>query len=182
MLEAPIRNGKLLTVIVLIICVLGIAAARLIPVQMIPDLDTRTISVVTEWPGATPQDIEKEILIEQERYLRNIPNLARMESIAETSRATVELDFPFGVDINETLIEVTNALSQVSNYPVNVDQPSIRSSSFSENAFMYFAITPLKGNPLNLDLDMITDFVDDNVRTQMERVNGVSEVQLRGGA
>lgn len=73
-------------------------------------------------------------------------------------------------------------MSQVSNYPVNVDQPSIRSSSFSENAFMYFAITPLKGNPLNLDLDMITDFVDDNVRTQMERVNGVSEVQLRGGA
>lgn len=182
MLEAPIRNGKLLTVIVLIICVLGIAAARLIPVQMIPDLDTRTISVVTQWSGATPQDIEKEILIEQERYLRNIPNLARMESIAETSRASIELDFPFGVDINETLIEVTNALSQVSNYPENVDQPSIRSSSFSENAFMYFAITPLTGNPLNLDLDMITDFVDDNVRTQMERVNGVSEVQLRGGA
>lgn len=182
MLEAPIRNGKLLTVIVLIVCVLGIAAARLIPIQMIPDLDTRTISVVTEWSGATPQDIEKEILIEQERYLRNIPNLARMESIAETSRATVELDFPFGVDINETLIEVTNALSQVSSYPENVDQPSIRSSSFSENAFMYFAISPLEGNPLDLDLDMITDFVDDNVRTQMERVNGVSEVQLRGGA
>lgn len=182
MLEAPIRNGKLLTVIVLIICVLGIAAARLIPVQMIPDLDTRTISVVTEWSGATPQDIEKEILIEQERYLRNIPNLARMESIAETSRASIELDFPFGVDINETLIEVSNALSQVPNYPENVDQPSIRSSSFSENAFMYFAITPIEGNPLNLDLDMITDFVDDNVRTQMERVNGVSEVQLRGGA
>ncbi|MCX4189775.1 efflux RND transporter permease subunit [Methylophaga sp. OBS3] len=182
MLEAPIRNGKLLTVIVLIICVLGIAAARLIPVQMIPDLDTRMVSVVTQWPGATPQDIEKEILIEQERYLRNIPNLRRMESIAETSYAVIELEFPFGVDINEILIEVSNALSQVPSYPENVDQPSIRSSSFSENAFLYFAITPLPGNPLNLDLDMITDFVDDNVRTQMERVSGVSEVQLRGGA
>lgn len=182
MLEAPIRNGKLLAVIVLIVCVLGIAAARMIPVQMIPDLDVRTISVVTTWAGATPQDIEKEILIEQERYLRNIPNLRRMESNAETGRATIELDFPFGVGINETLIEVANSLSQVPSYPENVDQPSIRSSSFSENAFMYFAITPLAGNPLNIDLDMITDFVDDNVRTQMERVPGVSEVQLRGGA
>lgn len=182
MLEAPIRNGKLLTVIVLIVCVLGIAAARLIPVQMIPDLDVRTISVVTEWPGATPQDIEKEILIEQERYLRNIPNLRRMESFAETGISYVELDFPFGVEINETLIEVANALSQVPSYPENVDQPSIRSSSFSENAFMYFAISPLPGNPLNLDIDMITDFIDDNIRTQMERVPGVSEVQLRGGA
>ena len=58
MLEAPIRNAKLLTVMVLIVCVLGISAARMIPVQMIPDLDVRTISVVTQWPGATPQDIE----------------------------------------------------------------------------------------------------------------------------
>ncbi|WP_417549269.1 efflux RND transporter permease subunit [Methylophaga sp.] len=182
MLEAPIRNGKLLTVIVLIVCVLGIAAARLIPVQMIPDLDVRTISVVTQWPGATPQDIEKEILIEQERYLRNIPNLRRMESFAETGISYVELDFPFGVEINETLIEVANALSQVPSYPENVDQPSIRSSSFSENAFMYFAVSPLAGNPLDLDIDMITDFIDDNIRTQMERVPGVSEVQLRGGA
>jgi multidrug efflux pump subunit AcrB len=182
MLEAPIQRGKLVTVIVLITCVLGIAAARLIPVQMIPDLDVRTISVVTQWAGATPQDIEKEILIEQERYLRNIPNLSRMESSAETGRASIELEFPFGVDINETLIEVSNALSQVPSYPLNVDEPSIRSSSFSQNAFMYFGVVPLKGNPLNLDVDMIRDFVEDNVRVRMERVSGVSEVELRGGA
>lgn len=182
MLEAPIRNGKLLSVIVLIIMVLGIAAATRIPVQMIPDLDVRTISVVTGWPGATPQDVEKEILIEQERYLRSVPNMTRMESLADTGRAEIEMEFPFGVDINETLIEVTNALSQVSSYPENVDQPRIRSSSFSENAFMYFAITPLQGNPLNLDMDMVTDFIDDDVRPRMERVSGVSEVQLRGGA
>jgi len=182
MLEAPIRNGKLLTVIVLIIMVLGIAAAKRIPVQMIPDLDVQTISVVTGWPGATPQDIEKEILIEQERYLRSVPNLARMESLADTGQATIELEFPFGVDVNETLIEVSNALSQVSNYPENVDQPRLYSSSFSENAFMYFAVTPLPGNPLSLDMDMVTDFIDDDVRPRMERVPGVSEVQLRGGA
>ncbi|MBT2968915.1 MAG: hypothetical protein KME56_00255 [Candidatus Thiodiazotropha sp. (ex Ctena orbiculata)] len=46
--------------------VLGIVAALTIPVQMIPELEVRTISVRTGWPGATPQDLEKEILIEQE--------------------------------------------------------------------------------------------------------------------
>lgn len=182
MLEAPIRNGKLLSVIVLIIVVLGLASAQRIPVQMIPDLDVRTVSVITGWPGATPQDIEKEILIEQERYLRSVPNLARMESLAETGRARVELEFPFGIDINQTLIEVSNALSQVSGYPENVDQPRLLSSSFSENAFMYFAITPRAGNPLRLDMNMVTDYIDNEIRPRMERVRGVSEVQLRGGA
>ena len=47
MLDAGVKNGKLLAVIVLIICVLGIAAAFRIPVQMIPDLSVRTISAVS---------------------------------------------------------------------------------------------------------------------------------------
>ncbi|WP_272992142.1 efflux RND transporter permease subunit, partial [Porticoccus hydrocarbonoclasticus] len=182
MLDAGVKNGKLLAVIVLIICVLGIAAAFRIPVQMIPDLSVRTISVVTGWAGATPQDIEKEILIEQERYLRSLPNLQRMESVAETGRATIELEFPFGVDVNEALIRVANALSQVPSYPENVDQPQLISTSFSENAFMYFALRPKSGNPLGLDIDMIGDFVEDEVRPRLERVSGVSQVEVRGAA
>lgn len=182
MLAAPIHHGKLLTVIILIIVVLGLSATSRIPVQMIPDLDVRTISVVTNWPGATPQDIEKEILLEQERYLRSVPNLLRMTSRAETAQANIRLEFPFGTDINETLIQVSNALSQVPVYPENVNQPRLISSSFSENAFMYYAVTSLSGNPLNLDMQMVTDFIDDEVRPRMERINGVSNVRVRGGA
>ncbi|HAW93574.1 MULTISPECIES: efflux RND transporter permease subunit [unclassified Arsukibacterium] len=182
MLAAGIRRGTILAVVVLIIAVLGIAAAMRIPVQMIPDLEVRTISVVTGWPGATPQDVEKEILIEQERYLRNLPNLKRMTSLAETGSATIELEFPFGVDINEALIRVSNALSQVNAYPENVDQPRLFSSSFSSNAFMYFRLMPLPGNPLGLDMDMVRDYAEDYVRPRMERVAGVSEIGVSGGA
>ncbi|WP_166839246.1 efflux RND transporter permease subunit [Rheinheimera pleomorphica] len=182
MLDAGIRRGTILTVAVLISCVLGIVAALRIPVQMIPDLDVRTISVVTGWPGATPQDVEKEILIEQERYLRTLPNLKRMLSRASTGAAQIELEFPFGVDINEALIRVSNALSQVPAYPENVDQPRLFSSSFSNNAFMYFRLMPLAGNPLRLDMDMLRDYAEDYVRPQMERVAGVSEVGVSGGA
>ncbi|MAD75558.1 MAG: acriflavin resistance protein [Rheinheimera sp.] len=182
MLAAGIRHGTILAVVVLIIAVLGIAAAMRIPVQMIPDLEVRTISVVTGWPGATPQDVEKEILIEQERYLRNLPNLKRMISLAETGSATIELEFPFGVDINEALIQVSNALSQVNAYPENVDQPRLFSSSFSSNAFMYFRLMPLAGNPLGLDMDMVRDYAEDYVRPRMERVAGVSEIGVSGGA
>ena len=70
-----------------------------------------------------PQDVEKEILIEQERYLRSLPNLQRMVSFAELGRARIELEFPFGTNVNDALIRVNNALSQVPSYPENVDQP-----------------------------------------------------------
>lgn len=182
MIESTVKRGTLVSVIVLISCILGLVSAINIPVQMIPDLEVRTITVRTGWPGATPQDIEKEILIEQERYLRSLPNLQRMISSAEMGSASIGLEFPFGVDVNDALIRVSNALSQVPAYPENVDQPRLFSSSFSSNAFMYFRLTPLAGNPMQLDVDMLRDFADDYVRPRMESVEGISQVDVRGGS
>ncbi|MGJ8680182.1 efflux RND transporter permease subunit [Paraglaciecola sp.] len=182
MFKAVINKGTLVSVVVTIICILGIVGALKIPVQMIPDLEVRTITVRTGWSGATPQDVEKEILIEQERYLRSLPNLKRMTSYASMGSASIELEFPFGVNVNDAMINVNNALSQVSSYPENVDQPRLISSSFSSNAFMYFSLKPEKGNPLNLDMDLIRDYADEYVRPRMESVPGVSEVSVNGGA
>ncbi|MFV8783042.1 efflux RND transporter permease subunit [Microbulbifer sp. SA54] len=182
MFEFIVRNGILVTVAVLIITILGLLAAFRIPVQMIPDLEVRTISIRTSWPGATPQDIEKEILIEQEEYLRNIPYLQRLQATADLGSAEIELEFPFGVDITDTQIRVNNALTQVPSYPINVDQPRVYATSFSANAFMYYRISPLPGNPRGLDMDMLRDFVEDNVRPRMSGVPGVAQVDVYGGA
>ena len=181
MFENIIRHGIIVTVTVLIFSVLGILAALRIPVQMIPDLEVRVISVETRWPGATPQDVEKEILIEQEQYLRTIPSMDRMISTASYGQASINLEFPFGTDINEALIRVNNALSQVPGYPENVDEPRLEASSFSQNSFMFFRVLPLEGNPFELDMRRMFDFLDDNVRPRMERVEGVSRANIRGG-
>lgn len=182
MFEKIVQNGTLVTVTVLILCVLGILAATRIPVQMIPDLDARVIGVRTMWPGATPQDVEKEILIEQEKFLRNLPNLSRVTSTARTSSARIDLEFPLGTDMTDMMIRVNNALSQVKSYPENVDEPEIFSSSFSSNSFMFFVITPLPGNPRQIDMDLVRDFLVDNVKPSMSSVTGVSEVDIWGGS
>ena len=182
MIEGAVRPGTLLAIGVLIVCVFGILAVLRVPIQMIPDLEVRTISVRTSWSGATPQDIEKEILIEQEEYLRSVPGLERMVSTATMGEAIIALEFPFGVDLNDALIRVNNALTRVPVYPENVDEPRLYTSSFSSNAFMYFRISPLPGNPQGVDMNMMLDFVDDNVRTRLERVPGVSDVGIFGGA
>jgi len=182
MLEAILKRGTMVTVVMTMVMLLGILAATRVPIQMIPDLDVRIITIETSWPGATPQDVEKEIIIEQEEYLRSLPNLKRMISEASTGSAVVELEFPFGTDVTEMLIRVNNALSQVPSYPENVDEPVLYTNSFSENAFMSFRVIPLPGNPKGLDMNMMRDFIDDNARAPIERVPGVSQVEVGGGA
>ena len=182
MFEAILKRGTIVSVVTAMILLMGIIAALRVPVQMIPDLDVRIISIETGWPGATPQDVEKEIIIEQEEYLRGLPDLKRITSLASTGRAEIELEFPFGADITEALLRVNNALSQVPSYPENVDEPVLRTDSFSYNAFMAFNVVPAEGNPKNVDINMMLDFVEDQVRPVFERVPGVSQVQIRGGA
>jgi multidrug efflux pump subunit AcrB len=84
--------------------------------------------------------------------------------------------------MTQTLIEVINALNQVPSYPENVDQPRVFANSFSANSFMYFGISPLPGNPRNIDMIMMRDFIVDNVRTRLSSVSGVSQVNVSGGA
>ena len=182
MFEALIQRGTILAVGILIACLFGVVAVFRVPVQMIPDLEVRTISVRTTWPNATPQDVEKEIVIEQEETLREIPGLRRMLSSAQTGEARVELEFPFGVDITQALIHTSNALSQVSSYPENVDEPRLFASSFSANSFIFMRVEPLPGREHEIDMTMMRDFIDDHVRVRLERVPGVSRVALRGGA
>jgi multidrug efflux pump subunit AcrB len=181
MFKAILSRGIIVAVATLILTLIGVVGALRIPVQMIPDLDVRVISIRTVWPGATPQDVEKEILIEQERYLRNLPSLIRMQSSARSGQAEIELEFPFGTDMTEMQIRVNNALSQVQGYPENVDEPRIYANSFSSNAFMFFSITPLPGNPRQINMDLALDFVEDTIQPRLARVTGVSEISIWGG-
>ena len=181
MFEKLIARPILVAVVALILCVLGIAAALRVPVQMIPDLDLRVISVRTTWPGATPQDVEKEILIEQEEYLRNLPNLSRITATASSGSAQIELEFPLGTDVMEMMIRVNNALSQVPSYPETADEPRIFANSFSANPFMFFNIAPTPGNPRQLDMRLTQDFVEDMVKTRLAGIPGISEVSIFGG-
>ena len=182
MFRFAIEKPLIIAVAVLIICLFGLLAIFRVPIQMIPDLDVRVVTVITQWPGATPQDVEKEIIIEQEEYLRRIPGLERMISRARTGRAEIELEFPYGVEINEVLIRVNNALTQVPGYPENVDEPRLVTSTVSNNPFLFFLTRPLPGNPQNVNMVEMRDFLEDNVRVQIERVPGVSEVRIWGGA
>ena len=182
MFRFAIEKPLIIAVAILIICLFGILAIFRVPIQMIPDLDVRVVSVITSWTGATPQDVEKEIVIEQEEYLRRVPGLERMISRAVTGRAEIELEFSYGVDVNEVLIRVNNALTQVPGYPENVDEPRLVTSTVSNNPFLFFLTRPLPGNPQNVNMVEMRDFLEDYVRVQIERVPGVSEVRMWGGA
>ncbi|MEQ8819794.1 MAG: efflux RND transporter permease subunit [Sumerlaeia bacterium] len=182
MIKLSIEKGVALAVVIMLLGIFGVLSLMRVPVQLTPDITPTSVTVSTRWPGATPQDIEKEIIIEQEKYLKSLPNLEEMQATANTGSAEIALEFATGTDLQEILVRVNNALTQVPSYPENVDQPSISTSNARDQAIAWFSLRAAPGNPKNLDIYAQQDFAEDWVQTEFERIAGVSQSEVLGGA
>jgi hydrophobic/amphiphilic exporter-1 (mainly G- bacteria), HAE1 family len=112
-IETMINRPVTVTVGVILVLLFGFIALFRIPIQLTPEVVKPEITVETFWRGASPQEIEREIVERQEEQLKAIPGLIEMTSESEDSRGTIVLTFQTGTDLDSALLQVSNRLDQV---------------------------------------------------------------------
>ncbi len=183
MIRYFINNGIAVTVLCIAIVLFGILSLFRLPIQLTPDVTTPAITVTTIYPGATPQDVEQDIVENQEEFLRSVPGLQKMTSSSNMGQAEIILEFAVGSDMSENLVRVSNALQQVADYPENVDEPSLSTSSSSDQPVAWFSIRARPGQVDEVDVSQFFDYAEDFIKPQFERVEGVASVQgVYGGS
>ena len=135
---SSIRYPVSVIVGVLIAVMGGLIALTRIPVQLTPEVDRLIITVSTSWPGASPEEVEKEIVEQQEEFLKSVEGVLEMTSQASASFSVVTLEFPVGTDLTGAVVRVTNRLNEVPSYPDNANRPVVSSSSRLEGAIAWF--------------------------------------------
>jgi len=158
----------------------GIALFRL-PVQLTPSVEEPEISVRTIWPGASPREIEREIVDEQEEQLKSLEGLVEMESSSSDSAGSITLKFQTGTDLDAALLKVSNRLQQVPRYPDDADKPVISTVGANQSAIAWFILMPTEENGYEGDVSELLSFVDDFIKPEFERVPGVGSVNVFGG-
>ncbi len=167
--------------VILLILFGGISLLR-IPIQLTPNVQRPTITVTTAWPGASPMEVERDIVDEQEEQLKSLEGLLKMESSSSDSRGEITLFFPPGIDIDGALLRVSNSLQQVEEYPADALRPVITTVGADENAIAWFMMVPsTAANAFQGDISTLFDFVDDFVKPEFERVPGVAGSNIFGG-
>ena len=164
----------------ILLVIFGLLSLYRLPVQLTPNIDRPTISISTGWRAASPTEVESEIVEPQEEQLRDVPGLKRMNSTASQGRGSITLEFDVGADLNRALIAVITRLNQVSSYPVDVSEPSVRvgTDQFGDT-MAWFGIIPKDGN--SRPIIEYQDFVQDVVQERIERIAGVASATPRGG-
>lgn len=177
--DFSIRNPVTVIVGVLLVLLFGVVSLQRIPYQLSPNVEEPVITVTTMWPGATPYEVERDIVEEQEKVLKGIPNLYQLESISANSRAQVTLRFTIGTPIEEALLRVSNKLDEVPDYPENVDRPILNASGAESSPAVWTVLKTLEGN--DRDIYTYRTFIENEVRQYLDRVDGVSELFIGGG-
>ncbi len=177
LIKFSIKNPVTIIVSVLIVVMFGFLSLEKLPYQLTPSVTKPEIKIKTFWPGATPYEIEREIIEEQESVLKSLNNLIDYESLSKDNYSELTLTFKLGTNLRAALQDVSNKLNEVSNYPDNVEKPVIETASASP--VIWLMLQTLENNKKHVD--SYKTFFDDDIIAAIKRVDGVSGIMSGGG-
>ncbi|NKI35574.1 efflux RND transporter permease subunit [Wenzhouxiangella sp. XN79A] len=160
----------------LILCILGIAALQRLPVQLTPNLDRPTISILNFWRAAAPAELESEIVQPQEEQLRNVPGLEEIRSSVRGGMSITMLEFAVGTDMQSKFMDVVNALNQVGSRPRDAEEPMVSLGGLEQPlASMMIRKTDPAGRG---DFTAEQSLIEQTVAPALREIPGVIKVEL----
>ncbi len=176
-----LNNPAAVAVTLAMIVVMGVISIRQLPVKLLPNIDRPLLSVNANWRGASPREVESEVIEPIERELQGLPNLRSISSSARRGGAGIRLEYSIGTDMDKAFNEVNARLQRVTGLPAEVDPPRLskgggRGGGGDAERLIFLFAQQLPDAP---DLGMpLGDFLESRVIPEIEKVEGVAGVEL----
>ena len=169
---------KPFTVLVAVVMVLMLGFVSLTKMQtnLLPDVSTPYLMVVTVYPGASPERVESEVSDVMENALGTVSGVETITATSAENYNLLLMQFNEDTDMNSALVKVSNKIDQTTaSLPSSCLTPSIIEYNLNMNAFMTVAVS--RGGS---DVYALSDFVSDTLVPYVERKGGVSSVSTNG--
>lgn len=155
--------------------ILGMIATRLLPLEKFPGLDIPQIMIQVPYPDASPAEVERLITRPLEEALASLSGVNQMRSFSHDNGADIVLEFSWSDNINARNIEVREQVDSIRHLlPVDVERVFIYQFSTEDMPVFQLRISSEQ------DLKFAWDLLERTLKRPMERVEGVSRVDLYG--
>src|SRR6476660_1466147 len=174
--EICIRRPVFATMIVLSLVVVGAASYFRLGVDRFPSVDLPTVSVRTNLPGASPQEVESLVTQQIEEVVNTVDGIDELRSISGQGTSIIIATFKLDRNLESAAQDVRDRVNSLGrNLPDDVTPPVIQ--KFDNDS------TPVVTISLSADRSLreLTELADKTVRVQLDRVSGVGEVHIVGG-
>ncbi|MCX6575512.1 MAG: efflux RND transporter permease subunit, partial [Candidatus Aminicenantes bacterium] len=158
------------------ICLLGVVSLRQLSVDLMPNISYPRISVMTQYPGVAPEEIETLVTTRLEAGVSRIPGLRRVESVSKEGLSFLTLEFDWGADMNFTLLHTREALDTARDMlPEGTDNPVIIPMDPQSKPILVMAVSG-ESNLLELK-----SFAEELVKPRLEQIEGIGSAEITGG-
>ncbi len=165
------------SVLVLVIAVLGIAGYIQLGVDQFPNIDLPYIVIITNEPGAAPEDVETEITDKIEEAVNTISGIDELRSVTTEGVSQVIIQFVIEKNVDVASQEVRDHINTVlRDLPKDIEPPVVQKLDPDAQPILYFALRS-QGHSVR----ETTELADKKVRRSLESIDGVGQVQLLGG-
>ncbi|SDE07286.1 efflux RND transporter permease subunit [Kordiimonas lacus] len=180
--EKSLKNPAAVIVIAAMALVLGAVMLTKLPVQLFPAIERPQLAVQVFWRGASPSEIESEIIEPVEEVMQGIPGLEEMRTFSNNSFGFVSLEFALESDMDRTLIDVISRINRLPPLPADADRPRIlmNGGNPTGETLIYLFTQFREGSAL--PQDQYVNFIQDEVVPQLESVEGVADISVEAGA
>ena len=173
--ETAIRRPVTMFMILACCVVLGVVASRLLPLEFFPSLDAPFLGIELPYPNSTPEEIERQITKPAEEALATISGIKRMVSDSGENGTNIQIEFDWGTDANVRALEAKEKLDGIRHlFPDDFRRFYVRKFSTSDMQMLILRISS------DRDLSNAYDMLNRNVKRRIERIDGVSRVDLYG--
>ena len=163
-------------VAVIMVLMLGFVSISNMQTNLLPDVSTPYLMVVTVYPGASPERVESEVSDVMQNALGTVAGVENITATSAENYSLLLMKFSDDTDMNSAMVKVSNKVDQTtSSLPSSCLTPSIIEYSLNMNAFMTVAVSR-DGS----DVYDLSDFVSDTLVPYVERKGGVSSVSTNG--
>ena len=173
-----IKRPVFATVMMLALVTLGLFSYRRLAIDMFPDVEIPVVSILTEYPGASPETVEREVTKRIEEAVNPIAGVKHVMSSSREGSSNVVVQFELEVKINEASQEARAKINAIRNeLPAGIEDPVIQKLDIGGIPVISLAVK----NP-NLSARDLTTLIDRKVRRRLENVTGVGKVKIIGGS
>lgn len=179
-LQKFIDRPILSMVISVVILVAGLIGLYALSVEQYPDIAPPTIRVSTTYSGANAEAVQKSVIVPLEEAINGVENMTYMTSTASnTGSAEITVYFKQGTDPDMAAVNVQNKVSTATSLlPVEVTKVGVTTMKRQSSMLMIFGLYSPKGT---YDETFLTNYLNINVKPQLQRISGVGEVNVMGG-
>ena len=173
--EVCVKRPVFALMLVMAMIVAGLAAYQQLGIDRFPKMDLPTVFVFTNYPGASPEEIETEVTQLLEDAVATVAGIDELRSLSRDGQSLLIITFNLNRDIDAASSDVRDAVASVINrLPPDVDPPVVDKSDMDYSPIMSLAVS---GNRDSRELFVMADRAVKNV---LESVHGVGEVFISG--